>query len=353
MINLKFYEIDNSQDHFLNEKFDNIDNIDNLSVRIGELNGVSIKYKNNNYIFTTAHNVSDKAKFYYNNHNLNILYLNYDLDVCILESNENNFDNYTINLNFNKNDIFINKLNLILDFKQIIEDNIILLGPQILLIECEKNKNSNNFDNGMSGTPFFDNNNNCIGILSRTNNKLIHLIPIINFIRILDNTLLCSFYELLDFEKGELIIKKKSNKYYHTKNYKSKIFKKNDVLLKIDNKNIENGFIYNNILGINISIYIYILYFKYDKNEITFNIERNKYIKKINIFIKPYIKLQCIKNIKQSKYVETKNKIIYELNLNILNYIIKNNLKIEKKIPNNFLENINYCHKIFISKNKI
>ena len=349
MINLKFYKIDNSHDHFLGLKNNHVDD---LSFSIGEQNGVSIIYKNNYYIFTTAHNVSNNTKFYYKNHNLNIKYLNYDLDVCILESNEKDYNNYTLNLNFNNKDIFVNKLKLILDFKQIIEDNIVLLGPQVLLIECEKNINSDNLDFGMSGTPFFDNINNCVGLLSRKKDKLVHLIPIINFIRILENTSLCSFNELLDFKDNDLIIKKKSNKYYHTKNFKSKTFKKNDILIKVDNKNLNQGLIYNNILDINVSIYIYILYFKYDKNEISFNVIRNDYIKKINIFIKPYCKLQCIKNIPQIKYVETNNKIIYELNLNILNHFIKNNLKIEKKIPNNFLENINYCHKIFISQNK-
>jgi len=328
------------------------------SIILGQLYGLCIKYKNNTYILTTAHKININAKLYYNYSELKILFINKDLDVCILENNLNldYTDKIKIKLNIEENSIFINTFldnKIILNFNKIIEENISLLGPQILLIECSKHIDSIKIKEGMSGLPIFDKDNYCIGLISRNEGSIIQLIPLINFIHIIENNNnnLCSFYELISLENNNLKITKKSNKYYHTKKFKSDTFKKKDIILKVDNLEIKDGYIYSELLDIYISPYIYILLNKKDKERINFIIERENEIFKKKIYIKSYNKLQCINNDDITKYYSNNSIIIYQLNINLLIYYLYNKLEINKKIPQNFIENINMNNKIFMKEN--
>ena len=327
---------------------------DDSSIILKSIYGLSIKYKNHLYILTTAHNINHNAKFICNDKILTLLFINKDLDVCILKNNMNLFytENININLNFEKESIFINSSTftdkIILIFDDIIESNITLLGPLTLLINCHEHEDSIKIEEGMSGIGLKDHNNNYIGLISRRDESNIQLVPLINFLHIIKNNDLCSFYELLVLENDNLKINKKSNKYYHTKKYKSDTFRKNDIILKVNKLEVINGYIYDKLLKIYISIYIYILLNKKEKDRVNFLIERNNIVMKIKIYVKSYNKLECIKDDHITLYYKNESIITYLFNLNLLiNHLIHKS-KIKVKIPTNFIENVNFNNKIYM-----
>ena len=313
-----------------------------------DIYGLAIKYKNKSYILTTAHDINHTAKFRYKNNILTILFLNKDLDICILE-NSCQCD-YTENLeyllNYEKGNIFINSSTftnkIVVIFDDIIETNMTMLGPLSLIINCHTHVDSIEIKQGMSGIALINNNNNYIGLISRKSNENIHIIPLINYLCIINNNNLCYYYEFLTIEDNNLKIINKSNKYYHTKKLKSDCFKKNDIIIKVNNIYIDNGYIYDKKLKIKVSIYIYILLNHKDKDRVDFLIERNNIVMKMKIYVNSYKKLECIKDDNITLYDKSKTDISYRFNTNILMYYLINNLEIINTIPTNIFENIKY-----------
>lgn len=323
-------------------KIESIEN--NIPIKFIELYGLCVNYKNKSYIFSTAHNINHDSNFLCNGKELNLLYLNKDLDVLILDNNINldYTTSYDIKLNFNKNSIFINNyLNklIILEYESIIESNINIIGPNILLINCKQESNSIDLEEGFSGIGLLDYNNNYIGLVSRRTKYNVQLNPLINYFTILDkNNNLCYFYEDLKLDKSILLINKKCNKYYNNKNKKSDKFNLNDILLTIDNHDIIEGYVYCNMLNIKLSIYTYILYYKANQNLTNFVIKRKNKIKNINIYTNIYKYLVNIKYQQNTKYEIIDGKVKYDLDLDILIDFLVNKKSID--YPNNFLENI-------------
>ena len=335
---------------YSNDNSEILHNISELKISYTQY-GFPIKYKNKKYLITTAHNTNDNTTFYYNELLIPIININYDLDIIILENIiDLNYYEYNLELNFCKNESFNNnKYNMNLNFNKIYESNISFYTCNCLMIEC--NNIYTKILKGHSGIPIFNSSNYIIGIISRINNDTnnIDLIPMINVVRLLRNNQLCYISEYLSIKNNEIYINKKSNKCaYKKKKYLSGTFKKNDIIYEIDKKKIINGYIYDNILNINVSVYIYILYNKNDKEKTIFSIIRNNQLLKINKYF------QCFEDFKTIKktlitinYYDELNKILYyEYNENILINYIENKIYIPKKIPLNFLDSINCCTKL-------
>ena len=224
---LKTVQIDHTNEKLIYPWKYNINDSEKLKKNISELYvsfeqyGFPIIYNKEFYIITIAHNTNYYTKFYYNDILLPIININYDLDIVILKNIiDYNYYDYIINLNYNNNEIFINKLlNLIFYFNKIYESNISFYTSNILLIECSSN---NIIHEGLSGLPIINTNNKIIGIITRYNNitNCIDLLPMVNVKRLFKNNNLCYISEYLTLKNYELYIHKKSNKC----TYKKKIF---------------------------------------------------------------------------------------------------------------------------------
>ena len=317
-----------------------------------------IMYKNKNYLVTTAHNTNKCTEFYYHDLQLPIIIINYDLDIIILENiiSDKITYNFELKLNFFKNEIFNNNMqNIMLNFNKVYESNISFYTANILLIECDILNNSK-IIKGQSGLPIFNSSNNVVGIISRINNSTntLDLLPMINVYRLLHNDKLCYISEYLSIKDSELYIYKKSNKCtYKKKYYCSGTFKKNDIIYAVDKKKLVDGYIFDNILQIYVSLYVYILFNKNDKEKTNFDIFRNNKFIKIIKYFKDFKKFKKInKTLITMNYIDNEiNKLYYEYNENIINDYINKNIYIPKNVPLNFLDNINCCTELIQEEN--
>ena len=331
------------------------------SLDIIELKGIKLKYKDDCYIITTAHNLTNNIQIYLNGVLLNLLYLNKDFDICILKENdidESTYtDEYLFDLNISDKNIFINDKKLfILNFNKLNYSNISILGPPILLINCFVNDSSKRIVKGDSGTGLINNNNKYIGIISRYNpDNSIDLIPLIHFKIIIDNNFKNNFTyfpELTKIHKNKLLITSKSNQSNYNDKTK-KLFKKNDILISIDNLKIDNGNIFCKILNINIPFNYYILLFNYDNISTKITITRKKKEIDLNLLFKSYNKYLSIPYTDITNYTKKNNVISIELNIDLFEYYFLTDISKLKSINEfNFFKNIQNKNKIFKIKIK-
>jgi len=151
---------------------------------------------------------------------------------------------------------------------------------------------------GCSGTAIFDINNNIYGILSGYGKDFLNITPFFFVKRILDeiehyNTFsgLCNFWHDTIIDKRDLIISKREDIDYnlYQKIMEKRIAKlmKDDVILKLDNKNIVNGMIFCELLNIDVDIDSYITITKTIHNLNFLNIFRPKNLRNkfLNVII--------------------------------------------------------------------
>ena len=333
-----------------NNLFSWLDN--KLSIEETIFNGLAIIYKDKKYIFSIAHKLNPNSDIFLIDNDkqfkLELLVMNKDLDITIfttdLDLNYYNIKEYT--LNFNKDIIFRSPLyyktkTIILNFNEIISTNIRILAPSILIVDTTINIDSDDVNEGCSGLAIM-NNTKYIGLISCINKDNILIIPFINYLIFIDNKdknkNLCYFYEKLKNNKNNISIKKSYNDVFNDK----------DKLIQIDDKDIINGNIYCDILDIIINIELYTLLFKNDGDITKFTIIRNKQVIDINYINTNYNKLINIKDIYKTELImKKKNTCDVLINLNLLEYYLENNIKLEVKHPKNFIENIQQKKKIY------
>lgn len=258
---------------------------------IGNQHGVIFKYENKVYIISTAHNLPNDTMFMLDDSTLELLYFNEDLDVSIFEYFSKNIEEtkYCINMNIIEGSIFCNNaLGILLEYQ-----NIQSCGYKknkfdisFLYYNCSKHKDSKTIVYGHSGCPIYNYNNELVGLLG-FNQDGYGIIPIINFIKVIENkNNMCYYYENLKLIKNNLKIQKPHNMNYNDDDLISESFERNDILLKVDSLIINpEGFIYNQNLDIYIPINIYILLFKKNKEKCVFNVCRKNQSKTLDINI--------------------------------------------------------------------
>ena len=206
---------------------------------------------------------------------------------------------------------------------------------------------------GCSGTAIFDINNNIYGILSGYSKEYLNITPFFFVKRILDEiehyktfSGLCNFWHDTAIEKRNLVISKREDIDYnlYQKVTEKRIAKlvKDDVILKLDNKNIVNGMVFCDLLNINVDIDSYITITKTIHSLNSLNIFRPKNLRykflKIVIGNRDIYSAYNI-DIKDDQLTvkEIENKVFIKINPMLFKYISEfRHVHIDDKLMNIF-----------------
>lgn len=274
-------------------------------------NSILYKNKNKNYLISVCHYIYDNTEIniLLKEHRLKIDKSNIlcipDLDIMIIDVTEYNYfnDKYKIDLakmNYKINHINQNTQLFVIDsVSQIQPTKIMNMNVQETnnlcptLLKYNAKKPCNNIE-GYSGGPVYDCFNNILGIVNgyctKTNNMIVT--PFF-FIKRIFNEIdkynsfrgLCGFYQEYNVLKRNLIITKKEeldhNLYFeHRVMKQSNSYTKllpDDIIIEVDNIPVDpKGYIYCDLIGMNIELNSYINLTKTINDITEFKIVRNR-----------------------------------------------------------------------------
>lgn len=326
--------------------------------------GTIIKIGNNYYVLTTATQIRDSIINYllFKNKqiNLEIYTLTNEFNLALLKIINHIPEKYITIHDFN--------IRLIDDVKGYLYTNIDQKNKQIKCKLCEIiidklinihipdnvfiQYNISSDINIKKGSIIVNSNKKINGIVYEQTDDIIYAIPskvICRFLQemSIDNRFeICSLYFDHIIINNELMVTNTNKINYNTSVTPNLLqneiiptrynnFRKNDVILEIDNTSLKNGKVYDQSIGINLPLKTYIMLNYFMGMHINFKIMRIKddiYItKNIMVNIRPASSIFLIpyKNSFQTKYYIVDNKIYIELDENIIRYFIKQKINID------------------------
>ncbi len=349
----------------------------------------SILYENNNkfYLISVCHYIYDNTEIniLLKEHRLKIDKSNIlcipELDIMIIDVTSYKYfnDKYKIDLtkiNYKVNHINSNTQLFVIDSVSQVQPTKIMnmqmhetnkLYPVLLKYYAEKP--CHNLE-GYSGSPVYDSLNNILGIVNGYRIDSNHMIvtPLF-FIKRIFNEIdkynsfkgLCGFYQEYSILKRNLVITKKEelNHNIYIQNIQSFTYSKllpDDIIIEVDNIPVDiKGYIYCDLIGMNIELYSYINLTKTVNDNTKFKIIRNKNKLYKNIIVtlgnRDYHSSlsTCIK-INSLNTIWQDNKLYIKINSSLWDYIklfkyTENNrhlfdifqMKYRNKVENNYL----------------
>lgn len=197
---------------------------------------------------------------------------------------------------------------------------------------------------GLSGSPIIKNNNKLVGIVAKINKdeKYILAIPSIYMNKLIERKInnyipsIPIFVSLTEKKKLKMI-----NDYYP--------LKRDDVIEKIDDYKInETGLIYYNRVGryIDIDSYILLEHSPEQNENVKFNIKRDGKIMEIKVPISDLNSNLTIQSTYEFKYHNKANKNFIKLTLNMIEYLLDNNVILNERFLR-YIKNNKYSNKKF------